>query len=101
MVLPDYWLTRPSIDFGDEARRDFDALLKTTLSDRGRPAIDYTLPWPKWQFLCHIADHHDIALHGSGDPHIDLFEPRKADDLNGFTATMSSMQAGKVKAGKP
>lgn len=84
MILPDYWLTRPSIDFGDEARRDFDALLKTTLSDRGRPAIDYTLPWPKWQFLCHIADHHDIALHGSGDPHIDLFEPRKADDLNEF-----------------
>ena len=42
------------------------------------------MPWPKWQFLCHLADHHDIALHGSGDPNIALFEPRQSNDLNEF-----------------
>jgi len=42
------------------------------------------LPWPKWQFLCHLADHHDFALHGSGDPNIALFQPRQSQDLNEF-----------------
>ena len=42
------------------------------------------MPWAKWQFLAYIADHHDIALHGSGDPNIALFEPRQSNDLNEF-----------------
>jgi hypothetical protein len=46
--------------------------------------IDFNLPFPKWQFLCHLADYHDIALHGSGNPDIDLFEPRQSNDLGEF-----------------
>ncbi len=84
MVLPDYWLTRPSADYSEQAQAAFDALLDTTLGAGGCQTIDYTLPWAKWQFLCHIADHQDIALHGSGEPSIALFEPRKSDDLNDF-----------------
>src|SRR5262245_39046029 len=84
MLLPDYWLTRPSVSFDDRAQLAFDELLKTTLASGGCPTIPYTLPWPKWQFLCHIADHHDIALHGSGDPDIALFEPRQSNDLGEF-----------------
>jgi hypothetical protein len=41
-------------------------------------------PGPKWQFLCHLADQRDIALHGSGDANISLFEPRQSNDLNDF-----------------
>jgi hypothetical protein len=82
MILPDYWMSRPSEDEGSAA--DFEELLKTTLSIGGCPTIQYTLPWPKWQFLCHVADHHDIALHGSGNPDIALFEPRKSNDLSEF-----------------
>lgn len=67
MLLPDYWLTRPSINFDEFSLNAFDELLSTTLSSGGCPIVDYTLPWPKWQFLCHLADQHDIALHGSGD----------------------------------
>jgi hypothetical protein len=84
MLLPDYWLTRPSVTFDERILTDFDELLNTTLSIGGCPAIEYTLPWPKWQFLCHLADHHDIALHGSGDHNIVLFEPRQSNDLNEF-----------------
>jgi hypothetical protein len=84
MLLPDYWLTRPSVIFDERTQLAFDELLKTTLSSGGCPTIDYTLPWPKWQFLCHVADQHDIALHGSGDSNITLFEPRQSNDLNEF-----------------
>jgi hypothetical protein len=82
MILPDYWMSRPSEDEGSAAA--FEELLNTTLSAGGCPTIEFTLPWPKWQFLCHIADHHDIALHGSGNPNISLFEPRQSNDLNEF-----------------
>jgi hypothetical protein len=83
-MLPDYWLTRPTVNLDEGAQNAFDGLLDTTLSMGGCPTIQFTLPWPKWQFLCHLADHHDIALHGSGDPNIALFEPRQSNDLNEF-----------------
>lgn len=84
MMLPDYWLTRPTVSIDAGALRAFDELLDTALSIGGCPTIQFTLPWPKWQFLCHLADHHDIALHGSGDPNIALFEPRQSNDLSEF-----------------
>jgi hypothetical protein len=84
MELPDYWLTRPGVNSEERNQNAFDDLLHTTMGIGGCPTIQYTLPWPKWQFLCHVADHHDIALHGSGDPNIALFEPRQANDLNDF-----------------
>jgi hypothetical protein len=84
MMLPDYWLTRPSVNFDEETQVAFDELLSTTFGSGGCPTLEYTLPWPKWQFLCHVADRHDVALHGSGDPNIFLFEPRQANDLNEF-----------------
>jgi hypothetical protein len=84
MMLPNYWLTRPSVDLDDQCEAAFDDLLRTTLSIGGCPSIAYTLPWPKWQFLCHLADRHDIAMHGSGDGNIALFEPRQSNDLNEF-----------------
>ncbi len=84
MVLPDYWLTRPGANYDEEAQAAFDALLDTTLAGGDCPTIRYTLPWAKWRFLCHVADHRDIALHGSGNGDIALFEPRQSNDLNDF-----------------
>ena len=83
-MLPDYWLKRPSEDFDERTQIAFDELLDTTLSIGGCPTIHFTLPLPKWQFLCHVADHRDIALHGSGNPDITLFEPRQSNDLSEF-----------------
>jgi len=84
MMLPDYWLTRPDVHVDEKAHLAFDELLDMTLRIGGCPTIPFTLPWHKWQFLCHLSDHHDIALHGSGDPNIALFEPRQSQDLNEF-----------------
>jgi hypothetical protein len=84
MLLPDYWLPRPSTELDESTRNAFDELFQSTLGLGGSPTIEYTLPWPKWQFLCYLADHHNLALHGSGDPGIALFEPRQSNDLNEF-----------------
>jgi hypothetical protein len=84
MMLPDYWLTRPSVNFDERVQNAFDELLNRTLSIGACPTIEFTLPWPKWQFLCYLADHHNIAMHGSGNPDIGLFEPRQSNDLNEF-----------------
>jgi hypothetical protein len=84
MLLPDYWMPCPA-DVPDQAARSaFEALLHEALGAPGGPEIAYTLPFPKWQFLCHVAEQHDIALHGSGNPDISLFEPRQSNDLNDF-----------------
>ena len=84
MKLPNYWLERPDVEIDENTRLAFDTLLETTLALGGNPIIQYTLPTPKWQFLCHLADHHPLALHGSGDDQIALFEPRQSNDLNPF-----------------
>jgi hypothetical protein len=84
MILPDYWLTRPGEHLDEKAQMAFDELLDTTLRAGGCPTIQYSLPWPRWQFLCYLGDHREIALHGSGTPHIDLFEPRQSNDLSEF-----------------
>jgi hypothetical protein len=34
--------------------------------------------------LCYLGDHRDLALHGSGNPDIALFEPRQSNDLSDF-----------------
>lgn len=84
MNLPDYWLTCPDVSFDEATRMAFDELLNAALSLGGCPTIQYTLPQPRWQFLCYVADHRDIALHGSGDLEIARFEPRQSNDLNEF-----------------
>jgi len=83
MLLPDYWLTRPGSP-DESAIQAFDALLDVALRTGGCPAIEYALPWPKWQFLCHAADRRGLAVHGSGDSAIARFEPRQSNDLNDF-----------------
>ena len=84
MNLPDYWLTRPSAEIDQSSQGVFDELLQTNINGNVSLTISYTLPQPKWQFLCHVADRHDIALHGSGNAEIAMFEPRQSNDLNEF-----------------
>lgn len=84
MRLPEYWLQRPAAEIALEDRRAFDWLLGAALASGNGAAIDYDLPAPRWQFLCHVAEEHEIALHGSGNPHITLFEPRQPVDLTAF-----------------
>jgi hypothetical protein len=94
MEFPDYWLRRPAMDIDDQARSAFDKLLTRVRSAGTNTPIQYTLTQPKWQFLCHIADHHDIALHGTGDPTIQVFEPRQPVDLHAFGSQKAVYAAG-------
>jgi hypothetical protein len=41
--------------------------------------------FPRWQFLCYLADHKPIVLHGSGNPGLSEVEPRQTNDLNEFS----------------
>jgi hypothetical protein len=84
MILPDYWLTRPSVNFDKTTQNAFEELWDSIIRIGGCPTIPFTLPYPKWQFLCYLTDHYDIAVHGSGDSNIALFEPRQSNDLNEF-----------------
>ncbi len=85
MELPDYWLTRPQADLDQPTRDAFDRLLADASNPSSDcPVLEYDLPSPKWLFLCHAVEHHDIVLHGSGNPNITCFEPRQSSDLNPF-----------------
>jgi hypothetical protein len=85
MDLPDYLLTRPEPPPLDPAAATaFDDLLDRALQGGPGEPIDYRLDEPKWQFLCHVADGGDIVLHGSGEPDIACFEPRRSNDLVEF-----------------
>ncbi len=84
MQLPDYWLTRPAPPPAAATRAAFDHLLAEAERRGPNTQLEYTLAAPKWQFLCHAADQHGLAMHGSGEPAIEVFEPRQANDLNEF-----------------
>ncbi len=86
MILPDYWLQRPIMEINSQTRSDFDRLLARLKAEAANTRIDYTFPVPKWQFLCYLADQHGVILHGTGDTHIQVFEPRPSIDLNEFGA---------------
>lgn len=84
MNLPAYWLPRPDIPGDEQTRSAFDRLLDRYLTPGDNQIIAYTAAAPKWQFLCHAAERHAIALHGSQNPDITRFEPRQSLDLNAF-----------------
>ena len=84
LPLPDYWLPRPAAQLDRRIRAACDQLMASALAHGANPLLDDALPVPKWQFLCYLAEHHAIALHGSGNPHITRFEPRQPVDLNAF-----------------
>ena len=83
MELPDYWLSRPGVEPGPDKRASFDRMWDRAIASGGRPLVEVD-PALRWQFLCHLADARGFVLHGSGDPGIDVFEPRQAIDLSAF-----------------
>jgi len=94
MMLPDYWLERPNIAIDSQACSDFDKLFARVRAAGKNTQIDYSLQAPKWQFLCYLSDHHGVVLHGTGDPQIQVFEPRPSNDLNEFGSQTAVYAAG-------
>ena len=60
----------------------FDNLYKSTAPGE---FINYSLPYPKWQFLSYLCEAHDLVLHGSQNPDIQVVEPRQAKDTKTFS----------------
>lgn len=94
MMLPDYWLQRPAMEIDLQTRSHFDELFAALNHAGTNTWIDYRFPVPKWQFLCYLADQHGVILHGTGDPHIELFEPHPSNDLSEFGAQTAVYAAG-------
>ncbi len=81
---PPYTLPRPPIAADPEATAAFDALYDAALAAGPGEPIDYTLPWPRWQFIAHVSDTRRAVVHGSQNTGIDLFEPRQSNDAHPF-----------------
>jgi hypothetical protein len=79
-----YLVPRPPHETSSEAHASFDAVFDRAASPAGDGEIDYDLPWPRWQFICHIADTRPVIVHGSQDHAIEVFEPRKSNDAHPF-----------------
>ena len=93
MELPDYWLSRPGVEHGPDERASFDRTWDHAIASGDSPLVEVE-PALKWQFLCHLADARGFVLHGSGDPGIDVFEPRQAIDLSAFGNQKAVYAAG-------
>ncbi len=86
VLLPEYWLPQPPMLLDANTRRACDELLSQSLFQGVEQPFTYTLPIPKWQFLCYIIEAHNLALHGSSQPSIARFEPHQSVDLEEFGA---------------
>jgi hypothetical protein len=84
MNLPSYLLTRPDIDDSEATLTSFDQLFERQVVGASGEPIEYSLSTPKWQFLNYLCDFKDVVVHGSGNPDIDVFEPRKSNDAKEF-----------------
>lgn len=83
MQALDYLLPRPAFDLSPDQQAQFEALLDETPPGGW---VDYTLTYPKWQFLSYLCQSRDLVLHGSQNPDIEMVEPRQADDVRAFSA---------------
>ena len=84
MQFPAYWIPRPPCSLDDACKRACDQWLAAAIAHGLDTPLCYTLPMPKWQLLCYLADDHQLALHSSGDGTIRRFEPRQPNDVSTF-----------------
>ncbi|MFF4778340.1 hypothetical protein ACFY05_36505 [Microtetraspora fusca] len=84
MDLPSHWLPRPPFSPDDETLADFASLFADAVAQGPDKPIPYTLAAPKWQFLCYVAEQAGYVLHGSYNPSIERFEPRRSYDSEDF-----------------
>jgi len=74
-------------------RASFDRTWDAAIASGDSPLVEIEAAL-RWQFLCHLADARGLVLHGSGDPGIDMFEPRQANDLREFGNQKAVYAAG-------
>lgn len=89
-MLPDYWLERPSLDLDVPTRSAIDEFLFRAQGHVPGEIVDVDpllqagSDVTPWKFLCGVANRRQIAFHGTGDPNIESFEPRRPIDFAAF-----------------
>ena len=84
MQLPRYYLPRPPLDLDAATIDAFETLWMHIANSVGVVELSYSLPIPRWQFLCYLADHKPVVLHGSANPNLSELEPRQTNDVSEF-----------------
>jgi hypothetical protein len=84
MQLPRYYLPRPPLDLDAATIVAAEALWTQITTSAEAGELPYSLPIPRWQFLCYLADHKPVVLHGSGNPNLMELEPRQTNDVSEF-----------------
>lgn len=83
-----FWLVRPAIDGERSVLREpgapaeDGAALKALIDTANGGWIRPSGGLPVWAFLNHLADSGGYLLHGSADPNIEVFEPRRPIDYS-------------------
>ena len=89
-MLPDYWLERPPLDVNSSTRAAIEDFLSRGQPQAGDGLLDVDAivhgsgGVTPWHFLSALAERHEIAFHGTGDPNIASFEPREPIDFAPF-----------------
>jgi hypothetical protein len=68
-------LPPPDLQVSAEAAAAFDGLFERTLARGPAEAVDYTLPYPKYLFLEHLAQTRGLMLHGSTLDNLEELRP--------------------------
>ncbi len=82
MDASSFLLPRPCFDKSPEMVAAFDNLFQSTPSGA---FIDYSLPFPKWQFLSYLCETRNLVLHGSQNLEIEQVEPKQANDKRAYS----------------
>jgi hypothetical protein len=82
MKAPDWLLPGPPFDMSPEKQKAFEDLWQLKSKE---DLIDYSLPYPKWQFLSYLCETKELVLHGSQNHDIDIIEPRQANDIRAYS----------------
>lgn len=82
MDATSFLLLRPRFDLSPEMVAAFDQLYQSTPSGA---FIEYSLPFPKWQFLSYLCETRNVVLHGSQNLEIGQVEPKQANDKRAYS----------------
>lgn len=82
MDASSFLLPRPRFDQSPEMVTAFEKLIQATPSGA---FINYSLPFPKWQFLFYLCETTNLILHGSQNLEIAQVEPKQAKDKRAYS----------------
>ncbi|HZR41948.1 MAG TPA: HEAT repeat domain-containing protein, partial [Ktedonobacteraceae bacterium] len=73
--LEDFLFPEPPLELPDEKRQAFEALYEQAVHHGTGALIDYTLPYPKYDFLRYISQTYEVIFHGSNHPDLEVLSP--------------------------